>query len=846
MKRYHKQILLCASVIAAASFSHSVFADQESVSTTQDSIETNQADLVVNSSQELNGKSDELTQESSMSNEAMENSSDLTASSITNNDKVTDEVPDDNQTTDYNTDVESQPQTNTNQEIKTNDSNSEVNLDNKVKVTSQITGTQVSINQFEPDKGQFDVTVDSSQSHENIEHIAVAVWSENSGQDDLKWYQTSQVENQKAVVSVDTKNHQYDIGVYNIHAYITYLDGQKEGIALKPIEIPLVKPDITINENTVTINYKRPAPNGSKYETAIWSTENDQDDLRWYKTDGKKILSIDRRLHKGNTYRIDSYISKNNTLKGFDSQIVSVKKEAVKEDVAKEPSTEVIRNENNYQVLIKEVNDTFEPVTLALKSSSDDSDLKWYNASKLQNGNYQVTINDSDFSNSQNLEATIYGMSTNGNMTKLKTVMLRANSERPKEPQIKMEKEQDGSYFLSFNNIPSDYQKLKIAVWSEKNGQDDLNWLDAKQVTDNQYQLYLSSSLLHEEGNYFLHVYGQQANGNMIELFAKEISKQTVNRNDIILNQFYNNDLNSDDKAKLLFPLASETSKTKTSTGNTYIAGYDAWYIYNRFSETGETLSTSLGNAKDWLQNAQKEGYETGTIAKVDSIVTFDPNVDGASSDGHVAFVEHVNSDGSFIISELATPNRYNYNIRMIKPKSGINFIYRKNAIDKVTSNDDNPIKPVDSKKGDIKLSQFYNSQLTEEQQAILTYQSPSQKALKEGFDGNQYTKGYATWYVYNRAVETGHKVPSNLGNAEEWAKNASNQGIKVDDHPQVGDMVQFDPGVAYASQQGHVAFVEYVNSDGSFLISEMATPQAYQLNWRVLKAQSGMHFIHL
>ena len=58
--------------------------------------------------------------------------------------------------------------------------------------------------------------------------------------------------------------------------------------------------------------------------------------------------------------------------------------------------------------------------------------------------------------------------------------------------------------------------------------------------------------------------------------------------------------------------------------------------------------------------------------------------------------------------------------------------------------------------------------------------------------------------------------------------------------------MVQFDPGVAYASQQGHVAFVEYVNSDGSFLISEMATPQAYQLNWRVLKAQSGMHFIHL
>ncbi|WP_341871040.1 CHAP domain-containing protein, partial [Enterococcus faecalis] len=53
--------------------------------------------------------------------------------------------------------------------------------------------------------------------------------------------------------------------------------------------------------------------------------------------------------------------------------------------------------------------------------------------------------------------------------------------------------------------------------------------------------------------------------------------------------------------------------------------------------------------------------------------------------------------------------------------------------------------------------------------------------------------------------------------------------------------------GVAGSSTQyGHVAYVEHVNSDGSFVISEMNVSGEYSMNWRVLKKEAGEYFMRL
>ncbi|GAK31332.1 CHAP domain protein [Weissella oryzae SG25] len=124
----------------------------------------------------------------------------------------------------------------------------------------------------------------------------------------------------------------------------------------------------------------------------------------------------------------------------------------------------------------------------------------------------------------------------------------------------------------------------------------------------------------------------------------------------------------------------------------------------------------------------------------------------------------------------------------------------------------------------------------------------PTTKETKDGWPGNAYALGNCTWYVYNREAQLGHSINPYMGNGAEWARNyVKTPGASLTDNPQRGDIAVFSGGAASTSAQyGHVAVVEYANSDGSFVISEMNYGGIYQMNWRVLSKQAGISFIHL
>lgn len=75
----------------------------------------------------------------------------------------------------------------------------------------------------------------------------------------------------------------------------------------------------------------------------------------------------------------------------------------------------------------------------------------------------------------------------------------------------------------------------------------------------------------------------------------------------------------------------------------------------------------------------------------------------------------------------------------------------------------------------------------------------------------NRFPWGYCTWYVASR-----RHVPWR-GNAWQWYGNAQAYGRPVGKVPVVGAIM-----VTWESSVGHVAYVERVNSDGSFTVSEM------------------------
>lgn len=98
----------------------------------------------------------------------------------------------------------------------------------------------------------------------------------------------------------------------------------------------------------------------------------------------------------------------------------------------------------------------------------------------------------------------------------------------------------------------------------------------------------------------------------------------------------------------------------------------------------------------------------------------------------------------------------------------------------------------------------------------------PSASTVTTSMGGNTYPVGQCTWYVYNRLIDAGSPAYNWLGNAQDWVRNLVARGWKFSNTPVAGAVVSVTGGFAYTPPAyGHVAYVEYVNPDGSFLISE-------------------------
>lgn len=100
----------------------------------------------------------------------------------------------------------------------------------------------------------------------------------------------------------------------------------------------------------------------------------------------------------------------------------------------------------------------------------------------------------------------------------------------------------------------------------------------------------------------------------------------------------------------------STTSRSRTSTSRTvsrgissggsysgFPAGYCTYYVAKKRGDV-----TWHGNAGTWLSKAKAQGKATGSQPKAGAIV-----VTGESGWGHVGYVENVNKDGSYTISEM-------------------------------------------------------------------------------------------------------------------------------------------------------------------------------------------------
>jgi len=113
---------------------------------------------------------------------------------------------------------------------------------------------------------------------------------------------------------------------------------------------------------------------------------------------------------------------------------------------------------------------------------------------------------------------------------------------------------------------------------------------------------------------------------------------------------------------------------------------------------------------------------------------------------------------------------------------------------------------------------------------------------------GYQYRNctSYVAWRIANTSTSPIiTQLISQLGNAAQWPGRASAEGVPVSygSDPQVGDAA-VDPYVA--DGQGHVMYVDAVNSDGSIDVSQYnVVPGDYSTGVIAAGSISGLDFIH-
>lgn len=84
-----------------------------------------------------------------------------------------------------------------------------------------------------------------------------------------------------------------------------------------------------------------------------------------------------------------------------------------------------------------------------------------------------------------------------------------------------------------------------------------------------------------------------------------------------------------------------------------------------------------LGNANQWTSGAYNNGWVVSGTPKVYSIIVLQAGVQGAGYYGHVAVVEHINSDGSVLTSNWNWAGNWGRTTYVtFSPGSGVSFIW--------------------------------------------------------------------------------------------------------------------------------------------------------------------------
>ena len=391
---------------------------------------------------------------------------------------------------------------------------------------SQVTGKLTITNQT---SNGFDVVVTNvSGGGKEVKEVRVPIWSDKNGQDDLTWYHADKQSDGSYKVHVDTASHKGDAGTYSVHLYYM-LDGKRTYITETTATVPetQVTGKLTITNQTsngfdvVVTNVSGGGKEVKEVRVPIWSDKNGQDDLTWYhadkQSDGSYKVHVDKASHKGDagTYSVHLYYM----LDGKRTYITETTATVPQSTESQVTGKLTINNQtsNGFDVVVtnvsgggKEVKEVRVPIW---SDKNGQDDLTWYHADKQSDGSYKVHVDTASHKgNAGTYSVHLYYM-LNGKrtyITETKATVPQA-TESQVTGKLTINNQTSNGFDVVVTNVSGggkEVKEVRVPIWSDKNGQDDLTWYHADKQSDGSYKVHVdTASHKGDVGTYSVHLY---------------------------------------------------------------------------------------------------------------------------------------------------------------------------------------------------------------------------------------------------------------------------------------------------------------------------------------------------
>ena len=371
----------------------------------------------------------------------------------------------------------------------------------------------------------------------NVYQTLFAVWGDQGGQNDLKWYRADEMMDGSYLCDVPVSNHG-ETGSYTVHAYVESTDGYlymmgDTGFQVAEMQQPSYE---AYARNVTAANYSasggsfqvwvqgvQAASGVSQVQIPVWCSA-DQSDIQWYiadrMSDGSFMAEVSAANHGYHTgrYQVHAYVLENNgtlTFVGSTTQDVSSGF-----SVSNGNLTVAERGGgSSYQIDLYGASiPGLSGVQFAVwAEQGGQDDLVWYQATPYTDGSFSCTVPISNHGQAGNYNVHAYAVLSNGSVQMLRAATFYVENNLSANVQVANINENTGTFDIFISNVsaPGGVQTVQVPVWHAAD-QSDIRWYTAQLQSNGTYAVTANvANHNYNSGNYNIHVYVTANGGAM-------------------------------------------------------------------------------------------------------------------------------------------------------------------------------------------------------------------------------------------------------------------------------------------------------------------------------------------